>query len=161
MYRPGEVAYVKGWVRRVDLSPQGDVSFAGKKGDSIAWNLMDSRGNEVAKGTSELSALGGFDLKIDLPKTMNLGHARLRLSGGSGAYNHTLKVQEFRRPEFEVNAKVTEGPHQLGTTATVTVNAAYFAGGGLGSAPTNWSGYATPAWFTPPNRAASMRRETG
>ena len=38
-------------------------------------------------------------------------------------------MQEFRRPEFEVGAQASPGPHFVGGEALVTVRAAYFAGG--------------------------------
>ena len=67
---------------------------------------------------------------------MNLGGAQLRLEARGGAlggqqHAHAFEVQEFRRPEFEVKAAASEGPFLVGGAATVTVTAAYYAGGAL------------------------------
>jgi len=150
MYRPGETVKVKGWVRALGAGPQGDVRPA--RVASCSYVLHDSRGNEITKGQASLSALGGFELSLALPPTMNLGSASLVFSAGAGTHAHAFEVQEFRRPEFEVTAAASEGPHFVGGAATVTATAAYYAGGALPSSPISWRVEATPASFVPPNR---------
>ena len=151
LYRPGEEVRVKGWVRRIGSGPSGDVAEAAEV-RTIAYTLKDSRGNEVGKGTRDIGRLGGFDLTLTLPPTMNLGPAILAVEAPGGSHRHQLDVQEFRRPEFEVKATAGEGPFLVGERATVTVEAAYYAGGGLADAETTWTVSSTPATFTPPNR---------
>ena len=68
------------------------------------------------------------------------------------AHAHAIQVQEFRRPEFEVAAQASPGPHFVGGEALVTVRAAYFAGGVLPDAPVTWNVRSTPGQFTPPGR---------
>jgi uncharacterized protein YfaS (alpha-2-macroglobulin family) len=132
----------------VDPAPSG-VS-------SLSWTLLDSRGNEVEDGTVGLGGTGGFDVAFALPPAMNLGPARLVLevpeAPGETAVRHThaFEVQEFRRPEFEVTASATEGPHVVGGHITATVSARYFAGGALPGADVSWRVAATPATFRPP-----------
>jgi uncharacterized protein YfaS (alpha-2-macroglobulin family) len=159
MYRPGEEVHIKGWIRRVGGGTDGDVSALGDSANGVAYALKDSRGNEVLKGTAQLNALGGFDTVLKLPPTMNLGYTQLHLEarGVRGAiesfnYDHQLQVQEFRRPEFEVTAQASDGPHFVGNAATVTATAAYYAGGGLANSDVNWLVTTTPSQFTPPNR---------
>ncbi len=110
----------------------------------------------MAKGTTGLSGLGGFDLTLALPPTMNLGPAHLGLEaaapGARRARTRTrFEVQEFRRPEFEVKATASEGPHLVGGHATATVSAAYYAGGALPGAEVSWRVAATPGTFRPPH----------
>ncbi|HEY7544268.1 MAG TPA: MG2 domain-containing protein, partial [Blastocatellia bacterium] len=159
MYRPGEEVHIKGWLRIVGGGKEGDVGPLDNGAASVAYTLKDSRGNDVLKGTAAINALGGFDTKFKLPPTMNLGAAYLQLEaqGGTGrgegrGFNHSLQVQEFRRPEFEVNAQASEGPHFIGGQAIATVAASYYAGGGLANANVTWTVTSTPTNFTPPNR---------
>jgi alpha-2-macroglobulin len=159
MYRPGEEVSVKGWIRRVGGGEGGDVGPLAGAAESVSYTVRDSRGNEITKGAARLNALGGFDLGFKLPGTLNLGGASLQLEalGGTGAADrrehvHQFQVQEFRRPEFEVTAKASEGPHFVGTHAQATVSASYFAGGGLPNSEVAWRVTATPGHFTPPNR---------
>jgi uncharacterized protein YfaS (alpha-2-macroglobulin family) len=159
MYRPGEEVHVKGWLRRIGAGPRGDVDALPPDVTAVAWSLHDSRGNEVAKGTAPTAGLGGFDLALRLPPAMNLGTAVVQLEAAGTAlaepeYRHTFEVQEFRRPEFEVKASASEGPYVAGGHATVTVSAAYYAGGALAGAEVSWRVSATTASFRPPNREA-------
>jgi uncharacterized protein YfaS (alpha-2-macroglobulin family) len=156
MYRPGEEVHVKGWLRSVGNNPKGDVAMSGATG--VNYSLRDSRGNEILKGAARVNALGGFDAAFKLPPTMNLGAAYLqlkpegRLTAQSIEHNHLIRVQEFRRPEYEVNTTASEGPHFVRDHATVTVAANYYAGGGLANSEVQWYVNATPANFAPPNR---------
>lgn len=157
LYRPGEEVRFKGWARRFERSKTGGVGLPGTPGGQVAWRVTDPRGNEIAAGTSRLTALGGFDGAFRVAEGANLGYANIQLrapdqaefSGGIG-----FQVQEFRRPEYEVGMEVPAGPHVVGGSARVEVRAAYFAGGGLPGAPVSWTVQSAPAWFTPPGWGA-------
>ncbi|MDT4897799.1 MAG: alpha-2-macroglobulin [Acidobacteriota bacterium] len=158
MYRPGEEVHLKGWIRKVGGGKTGDVGLPGDGvGRTISYTLRDSQGNEVTKGTSQINVLGGFDTKFKLPGTMNLGNAYVQLQADQATINggteqHYFQVQEFRRPEFEVNTQATPGPFFVKGFAETTVTASYYAGGGLPNSEVNWSVTSTPTVYTPPNR---------
>ncbi|MBI4511517.1 MAG: hypothetical protein HY698_17925, partial [Deltaproteobacteria bacterium] len=153
MYRPGEQVRVKGWIRRIGGGETGDLGLAGSMVKGVGYSLLDSQGNDVTKGDITLSSLGGFDIALKLPPTMNLGPATLVLQADQEArFHHQFQVQEFRRPEFEVKATASAGPHFVGDHATVTVAATYYAGGGLPNAEVTWQVSAAPGTFTPPGR---------
>ncbi|MBI5480032.1 MAG: Ig-like domain-containing protein [Deltaproteobacteria bacterium] len=154
LYRPGEEVRVKGWVRRIGAGPSGDLGPVEGGSRKVEWTLRDSRQSRVTAGAAHLGPLGGFDVAVKLPPTMNLGHASLDLVLDGRRSSHSFQVQEFRRPEFEVKAQASEGPHLVGGGADVTVSAAYFAGGGLMGAPVRWSVTAEPGHFSPPGRDA-------
>ena len=157
LYRPGEEVRVKGFLRRIGKGPRGDVEPLPAGIGPVAWKLRDAQGNESGFGNARLSGLGAFDFAVKLPATMNLGPAVLQLEAAGSAlagheHAHVFEVQEFRRPEFEVKAEASEGPFTIGTHATVTVTAAYYAGGALPGAEVSWRVATTPAFFRPPNR---------
>ena len=152
MYRPGEEARVKGWVRRVGLGKGGDVEAAGIPAGAIRWTLYDSRRNELGRGEARAGALGGFDFAVRFPDAANLGTARLVLEAEGDRHEHRLEVQEFRRPEFEVTTQASEGPHLAGGRIEVTAAANYYAGGGLPNAEVTWRVTSRPGRFTPPGR---------
>ncbi len=160
MYKPGETVNIKGWLRRVDNGERGDLIALAGAAKTVKYRVVGPRGNEITKGTSAISAAGGFDFKFDLPKTPNLGHAWIELtaigSGGSidgRSARHTFQIQEFRRPEFEVSSKADTGPHLLGRSANLEVEAKYYAGGALPGADVNWNVSAMPGHYAPPNRS--------
>ena len=157
LYRPGEELRAKGWLRRIGAGPRGDVEPLPASVRGVAWKLVDSQGNESARGRVDLGATGAFDVALTLPKTFNLGSASLQLEAegthlpGRG-HAHGFLVQEFRRPEFEVKASPSDGPYVTGGSATVAVSAAYYAGGALPGAEVTWRVSAQPAFYRPPNR---------
>ena len=161
MYRPEETVSLKGWIRAITPGATGDVELLQQSAaTSIDWQVIDPQGNEIAKGNAPLSALGGFDIQFTLPENVNLGYAQVMLNamggelqyfGYGGAYYHSFQIQEFRRPEFEVRASASEGPHFVGDAATATVAASYFAGGPLPGADVNWSVTASSGSYQPPN----------
>ncbi len=154
LYRPGEEVNVKGWIRKVNLTASGDTEMFAAAGELANYVLRDAQGNDLAKGSVKLNALAGFNFKLQLPATMNLGGAHLsfKLAQHGGEHVHGFQVQEFRRPEFEITARASEAPHFVGSHATATTTASYFAGGGLPDTEVNWTVSSRPSNYTPPGR---------
>ncbi len=158
MYRPKEEVSVKGYIRVYESGKFGDIAQLADKASGLTFSVKDSRDNEIAKGTTNLNAFGAFDFKFKLPDNANLGYSRIELKTNSSLagneFSHAFQIQEFRRPEFEVTAKnETEAPYFVKQSANVSVEAKYFAGGGLANAETNWTVRSTPTNYTPPNRS--------
>jgi uncharacterized protein YfaS (alpha-2-macroglobulin family) len=155
MYKPGEEARIKGFLRLIKGGKGEDLEQL-PAGISLAWVARDARGVEIGKGQGvPVSAQGGFDFTLSIPRTPNLGYASVELSLDGGphpgrGHHHSLQIQEFRRPEFEVTTSVSEGPHQVGRSAVMTVAARYYAGGGLPDAPVEWRVRSDEATFRPP-----------
>ncbi|HLL84670.1 MAG TPA: alpha-2-macroglobulin family protein, partial [Longimicrobium sp.] len=151
LYRPGETVRFKGWARRMSFGKYGALALPGR--GTVNYQVRDSRGNEIGKGTAQLTELGGFDASFVVPAGANLGHAAIQVSlAGSPNDSHgfSFLMQEFRRPEYEVSVTADEGPHFVGGGAEVTARASYFSGGGLPGAPVEWNVTATPGFFSPP-----------
>jgi uncharacterized protein YfaS (alpha-2-macroglobulin family) len=154
IYRPGEEVSFKGYVRSVGMGKGGDVLPVGSLG-SLEYSVSDSRGVQITKGATRFNSFGAFDLRLKLPENINLGRATLTLGRNPSETEHILgfEIQEFRRPEFEVETRVvSEAPHLVGDSARVMASAKYFAGGALGDSTVQWAVEAKPARYTPPNR---------
>lgn len=158
-YRPGETVRIAGFVREFD-SAQAQLALIGGE-TAVEYQVYDPQGNELDNGTVDVNALGGFNLVVDIPEESNTGQAfvEMRLSGngdvenGFFSTNHQFQIQDFRTPEFEVNARTeSPAPYYVGEPATVAVDAEYFAGGPLPNADVNWTVSTSNASFTPPNR---------
>ncbi|MBX3220823.1 MAG: hypothetical protein KF795_09905 [Labilithrix sp.] len=158
MYKPGEEVRVKGWLRRAGLERDGDLdAIPDIAGKSVRYRIRDPRWAELGSGTAKVDEFGSFDLAYKLPGNTNLGTAQIELeldgvSLSSSRWQHRFEVQEFRRPEFEVTARSSEGPHFVGRHAIATLSAAYYSGGGLPDAPVKWNVTRRATAFTPPNR---------
>jgi len=159
MYRPGEEVHAKGWLRRIGARQGGDVELVGNGISSVNYRITDPFGNELGNGQAAVNALGGFDFVFTIPQTTNLGTAYINLSINSSLsglegrdYSHAFQIQEFRRPEFEVNARnETPAPYFVDDQATVAVEAKYYAGGALPNADVTWQVTTSPGTYSPPN----------
>jgi uncharacterized protein YfaS (alpha-2-macroglobulin family) len=155
LYKPGEEVSLKGWLRMIDRGKHGDVGGLAGQVSSVSYKVLDSRNNQIATGSAGVDAVGGFDTKFTLPKTPNLGYARVVFETQGArheSYSHDFQIEEFRRPEFEVSTQASQGPFVVGSSGDVTVNAKYYAGGPLPGAPVQWFVTANETNFTPPNR---------
>ncbi|MGI9600686.1 MAG: alpha-2-macroglobulin family protein [Acidimicrobiales bacterium] len=154
MYRPGETAHFKGWVRKLTLATDTQLAPV-DAGATVSYTVTDPQGNEIAEGTMDVNALGGFDFEVDIPEGANLGHANVEFAlDGTGArrHYHSFQVQEFRRPEFEVRARPeSPAPYFVDQPATVAVDATYFSGGPLPDADVEWVVTTDTATYAPPN----------
>lgn len=157
LYKPGETAQLKGWVRQADVEVPADLSLP-PAGGTVTWIANDAFGNEIGSGEVDLSAQGGFDFALKIPADITLGSAGVQFSTnafrGAGNANawHELPVQEFRRPDFEVMAEVANaGPYLTGDPFTVDAQADYFAGGAIGASPVEWSVNGNATSYSPPS----------
>ncbi len=163
-YKPGETVYLKGWVRWTHNGPNPDLAQP-KPGETVEYALHDVRGTKIATGTLPLTDQGGFHVEVALPKNINLGQASFTLSTRTKKIRHPIAVQEFRTPAYSVSLDDDVShrgalPLIVGESIEMTTSARYYAGGGLGGAPIQWSAslattrYAPPGWsqfdFTPP-----------
>jgi uncharacterized protein YfaS (alpha-2-macroglobulin family) len=159
LYKPGERVHVKGWLRIAAAGKKGDVAPLPPGTHTLAWRANDAFVNKLAEGSLAVDSDGEFTFAFDVPKNAELGPAQLRLElkGNAGdeqrAHSHMIQIQEFRRPEFEVVAETTEGPHFVGGHAIATMRATYYAGGALPDSNVTWNVTANDAHFSPPNRS--------
>lgn len=147
LYRPGESARLKGWVRRVSGQPRARLELVD---GSLGWKLMSPRGHELGKGRVKLNEHSGFDIELELPEDADLGSSRLELELGMGQRHvQYLQVQEFKRPEFVVDVAVPSGPQVRGETIEIVAEARSFAGEDVGSLDVSWEITAARGRFQP------------
>jgi len=168
LYRPGEKIVFKGWLRDYTRKNNGQLSLLKADGKSIEYIITDSQNRQIGKGKTKLTDLNGFNVEFNLPQQMNLGRCiiKFKLSGAStrNDYYHYFRVEEFRRPEFEVLLEAETPPetgsqkiqnpssHIVGQSVSFNLTAKYFAGGFLANAPVEWNAWSKKGYFTPPNR---------
>ncbi len=159
LYRPDEDVHLKGWLRAIAGGPTGDVSREAIPAGTVSYEVFDGQNNPIAKGKVPVDDARGFDLVFRIPKTANTGHGQVQFlfapaSGTIPVFReyHSFRIEEFRRPEFEVTLAPEAGPFFLNEPTTVTARAAYLAGGGLPDTEARWNVSARTATFRPPNR---------
>ena len=148
LYRPGETVYVKGWLRAYLAHKWGELSCPAALRE-IVWQLFDANRKEVAHGVAPLTPLRGFDFTVELPETIDTGHAEIVINNEVG---HPIDIYEFRRPQFEVTAKNDSGSYVAGNKggADLSAIARYYSGGALSATPVKWKVRASAIDYSPP-----------
>ena len=156
LYRPKEEVHLKAWVRERAAKPASILNWPSDL-STLRYQVFDAAGNKMAEGETQLSGLGGFNLAFKLPDTPNLGPAQVQFKRPHSddlLYSHSFEIQEFRTPEFEVKAELTNpAPYLVKQAIHLKAQASYYAGGGLAAAPVAWQLSAHPENYTPPNQA--------
>lgn len=151
LYRPGEKVQVKGWLRRITRGPRGGVERAAVA--EVGYQVKDGMGRVVVgKGKVPVTRAGGFSVEVTLPPSVEPGTVYLELTAPKGSFEHEIRVEEFRRPEFEVSMDTAAAPTVLREEGTLSVSASYLAGGTLKNAPVHWTVKAYGDEFAPPGR---------
>ncbi|MBX9723701.1 MAG: hypothetical protein K2X81_20010, partial [Candidatus Obscuribacterales bacterium] len=161
LYKPGEHVQVKGWARKFGSGPRADLSLLGSTVNGLDYQINDGNGSDIGKGHCNVDDSGSYNFEFDVPKTANLGTATIRLTAKRDTTNIAglsnvvstcnFSIQEFRRPEFEMNVKSSKGGSMLlGESTDITASAKYFAGGALPDAPVHWTVTCSEGSFSPP-----------
>ena len=154
LYRPGEQARFKGWIRRMQNETGGDV--VPPSGTSkVKFTAFDGHHSEIAKGEAEVNSLGGFSFGVNLPTQCNTGTARVSVQPAEGTKSEShfaqFRISDFRRPEFELAlTDIGSGAHFSGEHTTISARTSYFSGGNLANSDIKWHANAHTAHFTPP-----------
>lgn len=123
VYRPGHTVKWKTWVGHAKYDKQGDSPFAGQ---SFPVEIHDPRGEKVWSKTLTADRWGGIDDEWVLPKDATLGVYHVTLPGIGVAVS--FRVEEYKKPEFEVKIVAPKDPVMLGEKITAKVEARYLFG---------------------------------
>ncbi|MEM6292637.1 MAG: Ig-like domain-containing protein [Myxococcota bacterium] len=154
-YKPGETIHLAGVVRKEVGGPTGGLE-AWRENSSGTYVVTTPRGIEVANGTVEISAMGTFTLDIETKEEHGTGDFSVQLTFPSWftsdrTFYHSVPVQTFRTPEFEVAVKrPTSVPLVFGDTLAADVKASYLHGAPMVGANVSWSLDRSDSGFTPP-----------
>jgi len=152
LYRPGQPVYFKGIVRVDD-----DLKFGLPQSSEVNVTIQSFDETVYAK-TLPLSSYGSFEdvLQLDNEAAVGSYSIRVRFQGKDEYIGEvSFNVAEYRKPEFIVD--VASQPKNVlpGDPMTMTVQADYYAGGGLVNAKVAWTLLASPFYFTPSDEYAA------
>ena len=133
-----------------------------KPSERVEYKVSDARGVELGKGTTALTAQGGFDFQVALPATANLGTASVDIVIGNQIISHPFAIEEFRTPAYAValdDDLLGAGavPLVLGESTEMRAEAHYYGGGGLDGANVEWAAKLVPAAYRPSLRRLQLR----
>jgi uncharacterized protein YfaS (alpha-2-macroglobulin family) len=130
VYRPKQKVQFKLWFRHTRYD-QPDVSDFANKTFPIA--IYNPKNEKVLTKTLECDEFGGLSGEYDLPEDATLGQYRIQLDGNTGIRFHaisgnTFRVEEYKKPEFEVKVTAPDEPVMLGEKITAKIEAKYYFG---------------------------------
>lgn len=130
VYRPADRVEFKAWVGRPNYAAaatSGDEEPAPSEyaHQEFQIDIHDARGEKVDTQRLTADAFGGVLGSYEIPDDAPLGSYRLDVVGfGSGSF----RVEEYRKPEFEVTVEAPAEPTRLGEPFEAVVRADYYAG---------------------------------
>ncbi len=149
IYRPGDRAYVKGIVRYWQL---GQLKTPAE-GSRFALTVTDPRGKDVTKAEVETNRFGTFSYELALPAGGATGFYSIGVEGktkaGSVRLGGSLRVEEYRAPQFEVKATASAPSLVAGEALEGSATARYLFGAPMGNAKVRWSVTRDTTWFAP------------
>lgn len=111
-------------------------SYAVLPSKSVTMTLHDANHEKIAEKTVKTNAFGTAAGEFTIPTGKLLGQWFLQSSiGGSAAY---VKVEEYKRPTFEVTLKDPEAVLRLNQEATVAGEARYYFGLPVSGGTVKW-----------------------
>jgi alpha-2-macroglobulin len=144
VYRPGSPVRFKFWVARARYDQQGSSEFAGTP---FEVEIHNPRDDKVFTKRFNADSDGGFDGSFELPTDAVLGEYQVvipRRGGGS------FRVEEYKKPEFEVKVEAPKAPVMLGEKVSATIKADYYFGGPVTEAKIKYKitrEQADPQWY--------------
>ncbi len=121
VYRPNQTMKFKFWTRRSQYDQADNSQFAGK---SFNIQLRDPQGNELFNKQFTADQYGGMEGTWEIPSDAKLGQYNLFTNHG----NIQFRIEEYKKPEFEVTIDAPEKPVELGEKITAKINAKYYFG---------------------------------
>ncbi len=132
IYRPGQKLY---WKVLAFSGSQEDARFAPAAGTPVTVWLVDPNGEKVETRTVTTNGFGTASGEIVVPTGRLLGGWRLESSlTGSTA----VRVEEYKRPTFEVAFREPKEPMRLNRKALLTGEAKYYFGLPVASGEVKW-----------------------
>ncbi|NJM37665.1 MAG: hypothetical protein HC845_07305 [Akkermansiaceae bacterium] len=127
LYKPGDTVHLKFYLRNVGYFQPDENKYANREGTLV---LSNGRGEEVIKiDKLKTNALGAVESEVIIPKDAMLGRwSAIFQIGSEIAAIVSLSVEEYRKPEYEVQVDAPSEPVKLGEKFTATVKATYFHG---------------------------------
>jgi hypothetical protein len=129
IYRPGQKVYYSG----IAYSQLKD-DMKTEEGVAYTIVLKDANYQEVAKQEVKTDTFGTFHGAFDLPKTGKMGVYHIETRRGSVSF----RVEEYKRPTFEVTFDTVRTSYQAGDSILVTGVARTFAGAPVQGAKVNY-----------------------
>jgi hypothetical protein len=149
IYRPGHTVHYKQVMRR-----QTSKGYEVAAHQSLTVELYNPRNEVVHTDSGRTDADGTFSGFWPVPAKPPLGVYRFavkldgeQITDGSDGGSR-FRVEEYRKPEFEVTVSPAEGEYRIGDTISADIKAAYYFGDPVVGAEVSYRTFREPTWTT-------------
>jgi alpha-2-macroglobulin len=144
VYRPAEMVNFVGNLRR--KRPGGYDNLAN---ESLTVRVKDAKGNTIYEQSLRTDEDGAVEDRLALGESPPLGPYRVDFRmKGSTVGSTEFRVEEYKKPEFEVLVAAPAAAQKLGGIVKVEVRARYFSGGAVADARLRYRIFRR-SWITP------------
>jgi hypothetical protein len=147
VYRPEQTVRYKVWVRRMR---RGVIENVPHEGFNVT--IHDPRGNELLDVEKRTDDYGGLDGELALAEEPPLGVYRIQVRGQRYAGGGNFRVEEYKKPEFEVTVEPDTTHAKLGEKLTALISADYYFGAPVTEATVSYKVFReeyTHRWYPP------------
>ncbi|MDR1979997.1 MAG: alpha-2-macroglobulin [Tannerellaceae bacterium] len=130
LYRPGQTVYVKGIVYN-----QVSDSARVVQGKALALALVDGNNRKIGEKEVQSNEYGSFTTEFILPAAGLNGVYTL----STGQWSATIRVEEYKRPTFDLTFEQPEEAYRLGDTIEVKGTVKTFSGITVPEAPVQYT----------------------
>jgi len=123
VYRPEQTVRFKIWLRQIK---NGQLEEPSERGVTV--EIYDPRGNKIYSTKHHADPYGGIDGELTLAEEPPLGVYRIRIDGRVHLGGQNFRVEEYKKPEFEVTVEPAKTHAKLGETLKALIRADYFFG---------------------------------
>ena len=148
VYRPGQSAKFKFWVGQAKYDQPRDARSA-YAGHNFNVEVHNPKGEKIYEKPFTADEFGGFAGEFAVPSDATLGVYNALVSGVGGV---TFRVEEYKKPEFEVKVDAPTEPIALGDTIAATITAKYYFGAPVAEATVKYKVIrhdADVVWYPP------------
>jgi hypothetical protein len=135
IHRPGQIVFYKGIVAGGD---QAEARYGAIADTAVEVTLRDANGREIATANHTTNANGSFHGTFPIPAGCLPGQwsIQARAAGTQGAT--AVRVEEYKRPKFQVKLAAPEKSVPLGGEASLTGKAETYTGLAVADATVRW-----------------------
>ncbi len=132
IYRPGQTVFFKGIALDFDEKQMPSIL----KNQAVIITFKDANWQDVSSLQLKTNEYGTFSGQFTAPKSGLLGNMQIQSSIGGNSKN--FRVEEYKRPKFEVAFEPIQGTYRLEDSVKITGNAVAYAGSNIDGAQVTW-----------------------
>ncbi len=132
IYRPGQTVFFKGIALNFDVKRMPKII----KNEKVTVTFLDANYQKVSDLQLKTNEYGTFSGQFTAPRGGLLG--QMQIQSSIGGQSQHFRVEEYKRPKFEVSFEPVKGSYRLNEEVAVTGKAIAYAGNNIDGAKVSY-----------------------